>query len=455
MLSAIQRGRAKVNLAARFLTGLILCYSAVIFCLPVPSSEETAALYPWFGKRITIGNVQLHELLFIGWLILYGKRFILRTLFQGPERRVAVCLIVLALWCGLISLMSPLPWLDFGRTLRLLLNAVLLLAVVRWTRQSGNFPLGMLILGFFSGTIINLVLSFQYPAIVNGTMRLSGQNTPGVAMGVAIHLTAWLFFRTSHRKLQAFALFTTFAFTFGCAISFSRIGWFAGGLGLIAWLYVLVLARPRERSAWRRLRIVRLVVVPLLVIVLGALLVSPLGQQWLQWIQSLAQQKIVNQGESNTQRWAYAIGTAEILARYPLGVGYTGFYNAMTATDIYASGSASEEDSPSEANPHAAFLWYTTAGGIPGGLVALLVFFMLLNSMRFGMISAMGQPGFVLFALVALPFLVIGLTVTYLFNSIILIVPVAIAAGWGWTRRLERRDSQHFTINHNHAKKNL
>jgi len=421
----------------RVLAASVLFYAGVVFCLPVPFSQEVEALYPWWGKRIAVGNVLLHEVLFLGWVALFGSRFMLRMLFKGgmPARRTALCLIALALWCGLISLSAPFLWLDLGRTLRLLVNAVLLLAIVRWTRQTDNFPLGMLLLGFVIGTIINLVLSFQYPAIVNGTMRLSGQNTPGVVMGMAIHLSAWLFFRTSHRKLQIFALFATFVFAFGCAISFSRIGWFAGGLGLIAWLYVLVLARPRERSAWRSLRSARLVLVPLLVIALGSLLASTPGQHWLQWIQSLAQQKKVNQGDSNTQRWAYVIGTAEILTRYPLGVGYTGFFDAMTATDIYTSGNAPVEDSPTGANPHAAFLWYTTAGGIPGGLLAMLVFVMLLNNIRFGLISVMGRPGLVLFVLVALPFLVIGLTVTYLFNSMILIAPTAIAAGWGWAAR--------------------
>ena len=444
MSGAIQQVLVKISIPERLLAAFILFYGAVIFCLPVPPSEEIATLYPWWGKRIAIGNVQLHELVFLGWFALFGGRFVLRALFNGgiPTRQAAVWLIALALWCGLISLAAPLPWLDLGRTFRLLLNAVLLFAIVRWTRQTGNFPLGMLILGFFIGTIINLVLSFQYPLIVNGVMRLSGQNTPGVAMGIGIHLSSWLFFRTSNHKLRAFAVFTTLLFAFGCAISFSRIGWFAGGLGLIAWVYILALGQPRDRSARRLLKKGRLVLVPFLVFALVSLLTSPLGQEGLQWIQALTKQKISNQGDSNTQRWSYVIGTAEILSRYPLGVGYTGFFAAITATDIYRSGMASEEDSLADANPHAAFLWYTTAGGIPGGLMALLVFVMLLNSMRFGLVSSMGRSGLILFVLVAAPFLMIGLTVTYLFNSILLIAPAAITAGWGWSRRLEQWTTQ-------------
>jgi hypothetical protein len=61
----------------------------------------------------------------------------------------------------------------------------------------------------------------------------------------------------------------------------------------------------------------------------------------------------------------------------------------------------------------------------------------------------------VLFLLVAFPFLVIGLTVPYLFNSIILIAPAAIAAGWGWSRRAGQATSAPPVIDHRHAQETL
>lgn len=422
------------------LVACVLCYGAVVPCLPAPVLENF--VYPWWAAPIRIGNVLLHEILFLVWLAIYGSRFVVRALLNSgvPGRQPALLLISLAIWCGVISLAAPLPLQDLGRTFRLLLNAVLLLAVVRWTRQTGNVLLGMIILGFFTGTIINLIISFQNPLIVNEVMRLSGQNTPGVSMGIAIHLSAWLFFRTSRRTLQTFAIFATLVFGFGCGISYSRIGWFAGALGLIAWAYILIAARPREPAEQLRLRKKRQVWVPLLVIGLTALLTTPFVQESLQSIQILFEQKFdENTGseKSNIARTAYLIGVAEILIKSPMGVGYSGFFDAMISTDIYRSGRALPEEDY-DANPHSAFLYYASAGGILGAAMIIAVFIMLLNRMRVGLISALDRPGMVFFALAAPTYLLIGLTVPYLVNSTILIVPAAISAGWGWSRKLEQ-----------------
>jgi hypothetical protein len=128
------------------------------------------------------------------------------------------------------------------------------------------------------------------------------------------------------------------------------------------------------------------------------------------------------------------LGTLEILAHSPWGVGYSGFFDAMTNTEIYQSGVASPEVGY-EANPHASFLWFATAGGVPGFFMGVVIFLLLLHSMRLGICSAIGRPGLTLFCLIALPYLVIGMTVPYLLNSIILIVPAAIAGGWGLAHR--------------------
>jgi hypothetical protein len=417
----------------------VLFYAAVTFCLPVPPSEEIGAMYPWWGTRLGIGNVQLQELLFLLWFLLYGWSFVPRVMLNSgiPLRQAAIWLVALAVSCGLASLFAPLVLMDLGRTFRLLLNAALMIAVVRWTRLSGVTPLGVLILGFVGGTIINLILSFRFPLIILDTMRLSGQNTAGVAMGVAVHLAAWLFLRTTSRLWRIVAVGSALLFLFGCALSYSRIGWFAGGLGLAAWGYVLLLARPRTRSERSRLTTIRLVLVPTLAVALAVVLTSPLGQEGIQWILTLADQKLNTETESDTNRWAYVLGTIEIMSRNPLGVGYSGFFDAMTSTDTYRSGMALEEVSVTDANPHASLLWYASAGGIPAAVMAVLLLVLLLNGMRRGLVDALGRPGWMLFALVAPPFLLISMTVPYIYNSIILIVPAAIAGAWGWAQRTE------------------
>jgi hypothetical protein len=89
------------------------------------------------------------------------------------------------------------------------------------------------------------------------------------------------------------------------------------------------------------------------------------------------------------------VGTLEIVLRYPLGVGYSGFYDAMSATDIYRFGRANAEESVADANPHATFLWYSTAGGLPGGILSIIVFVALLNDLRRGLNSTFGLPGLI------------------------------------------------------------
>ena len=153
-----------------------------------------------------------------------------------------------------------------------------------------------------------------------------------------------------------------------------------------------------------------------------------------QWFRELIDQKLERQGESNDQRWSYVMGTIEILIKHPLGVGYSGFYDAIMDTRIYSSSEASVENDIVTTNPHASFLWYMTAGGIPGGILFFGALFSILNMMRHGLMRSMGGAGAVFFTLVLAPYVLIGSTVSYLFNSLILIAPAAMAAGWGLSR---------------------
>ena len=422
----------RISRIERVFIVITLFYAGLMSCLPVPHSDEVALLYPWWSKPIGIGNVYLHEIVFLVWVCLYGRNFLVRVLLNPgfPARQTAILFVFFAIWCGLVSLAAPLYILDIGRSMRLLVNALLLFAVVRWTAQSNNLPIGALILGFLAGTMINVYMSLRYPLVVYEMFRMSGQNTPGIMMGIAVHLTAWLYLHADRFSHRMFALIAAVVFSVSCAFSYSRIGWFTLGTGLLVWVYTILFARTMKQTYIRSLKRIMLYLV-LLVITPAIVANSPVGKAGLELLTRQVELKLSQQGESNSIRWSYVVGTAEILLEYPFGVGYSGFFDAMQRTEIYRSGKAAEEDSIVGANPHATFLWYATAGGFPGLFLSILLFIMFMNNIRSGLKSAFSRPGLVFFLLLAPVYLLIGATVPYLFNSIVLIVPTAVALGWG------------------------
>ena len=414
----------------------ILFLAASTLCLPVPPTEEVATLYPWWAERFDIGNILFHEILFICWLFLYGGGHVLGSLASGgAAQRAATALTMLALWCGLVSITAPLPWQDLGRTLRLILNAACILAFVRWGKQFGILPLAAWVLGSLAGTLSNLMMSFQYPLIIDGLMRLSGQNTPGVAMGIAIHLAAWWFHLANRTQTKLLIASASLVFAFACAISFSRIGWFAGATGLLVWLYIIYFAKhqfPCRRRQTRKLRTV------LTLVFFSMFLLVPttnIGQAGTDWMFSLVTQKTSYEGEGDRQRLMYLYGTMEILEESPLGSGYSGVYDAWMRTAASKSPEAPYETSPTEANPHSTFLWYATIGGVPALVLSLGLFFSLIGLLRFGLRMVFGRGGVILFAMLAASYLVMGLTVPYLLSNLILIFPAAYVLGLGLALR--------------------
>ena len=398
--------------------------------LPVPLNDSI--VYPWWAKRIAFGNIIFFEILFIVWVAVFGYRYIERNIFNGAGiiRTSARLIVALAVWCGTVSVMSPLPLLDAGRSFRLLLVASLLLATVRWAKQMGAYTLTVLVLGIFAGTTVNLLMTFQYPNIVHGLFRLSGQNTPGVVAAVNIHLAAWLFFSSSRRTLQITCIIITLVCCFASSISFSRVGWIVSSLGLVAWAYVLFFPKKTENLQRRDFRnSPRTWIIMTVATLLGStLMFSSELDMLISWIGALLMEKKWFSGQSNDFRIAYFIGTAEIVFRYPLGVGYSGFLEAMQDTKIYQSGIAARE-SGYDANPHSSILYYISAGGIPAAFIVIALFISLLNALRLGLEGVFKEGGRLFFALIALSYFVIGLTVPYIFNSIILVIPVGIAVG--------------------------
>jgi hypothetical protein len=427
------------NRAEQLLVYFILFYAGVVYCLPVPHSEEVAALYPWWAKRVDFASIMLNEVVFLVWAIFFGSAYLVKScLNRGvPTRDSALAILTLSVWCGIISIGAPLVFQDIGRTFRLLLISCLLLAIVKWAMTWRIGVLTSYLTGILLGTLINLTISFMHPLVVYETMRLSGQNTPGVAMGVAIHLCAWLFYGNDNVKIRLFSIATTLILVFSCALSYSRIGWFAGATGILAWCFVLFFAKPYINESGKRYPLFerrKFAISIALTVFMFSL--SPMAREGVGYLGVLIEQKQSRQDESNAHRFSYLIGAIEIIGKNPFGVGYSGFYHAQTSTDVYKRGEAAEEDDPESANPHASFLWYLVAGGVPAGLLSIYAFIALQRNMLIGFRRDMGRSGVILFALALPSYVLIGLTVPYIFNSLIMVAPIAIIAGWGLHRKL-------------------
>ena len=420
------------------LIGAILFYSGLVFCLPVlpASSWAETMTYPWWASRIQFNLIILNEALFIVWLLLFGGKFVLRNIFNKlgiPTRQAAICLIFLGVWCGVVSVILDFSTItqNIGRTVRLILLAFMLIAAVKWARSLGNFVLVALVSGILVGTIINLIISFQNPFILWGSFRLHGQNTPGVWMGLAAHLSAWLFALSENIKTKVFSAITLFVCGFACLLSFSRIGWIILGLGLVSWFVLLVVKTKANNRKNVPLTIL------ILCIPLGNLISSPQFSEITSGVIKLVNQKTWIGSDSNSERSSYIYGTTEIVLKNPFGVGYSGFYDAMIETQVYKSGAAARETRPKEANPHMTFLWYASTGGILASLLSIFLFYFLARSIKNNLFRLFGPPGLVLSTCFIGSMLMIGVTVPYLFNSLIFYLPVAIISGLAMSR-LER-----------------
>ena len=414
----------------------IIFYTGLVFCLPVFTTIEMSltVTYPWWASRIVFGNILLNELLFILWILLFGKNFVFRALFKKtgiPTRQAAICLIILAFCCVLSSLYIDGSAIlkDIGRTFRLLLLAFMLVAVVRWTQELHYRTLVIFLVGIVLGTVINLYISFENPFIVAGKMRLHGQNTPGVWMAVGIHLAAWLFVISSNSKIQILSVITLLITAFGVGLSFSRIGWLVGGLGIGLWIHILFFAATKHNLVTKKLRQIRFLWLPIFFVIAVISLSSTTVKENISLVNDLIQQKAWTNNDSNNYRKSYIIGTAEIVSNYPLGVGYSGFYKAMVNTEIYKSGLAAREESPTEANPHSSFLYYAATGGVLALFFAISLFLLLARITKISLHRIFGSTGLVFSISFIGSMFLIGCTVPYLFNSGIFFIPVSILSG--------------------------
>ena len=404
--------------------------------MPVARNEEVASLYPWWAQAIRFGNLQIYEALFLAWLPYGAAKALLRASFlRNLPGGYPLCMLAgLAIWTALISLAGPQPLTDILRSARVLLNIIVFCSVILWGVQKPMEPLISAVLGITYGTVANLIMTFSHPMMIAETVRLSGQNTPGVAMGIGIHLTAWWYYKERHKLLILLCLLSLAAFIWGCGISFSRIGWFAGLFGLAAW--VIVVAAKVKKEKRYNLVLLNLKTTLILALLCASFLAVPRVHEEGSHILALVNQKFTDHVEKggDKNRLAFALISAKVVARHPLGVGYSGYYEAHQDLESTIENTITIEENEHDLNPHSSFLWYLTAGGIIGGYLSIYSFLRFLTLLFRSYIRVAGRVGAWLAGAIAGPLLLIGCTVPYLYNSFIMLVPVALVSAWAWRK---------------------
>ena len=154
--------------------------------------------------------------------------------------------------------------------------------------------------------------------------------------------------------------------------------------------------------------------------------------QYVQGVNAFIDHKFsdsIPDNRSVLSRWQYFVITGEIMLGNPLfGVGSAGFYDAATATEGYNSDRAVDEDADegSTSNPHNSFLYYASANGLPGLLLAVLLF-MKASQVFWRTLSSRGVHGRVLWGCLMGAYFIFGMTLPTLFNTSVLYLPIAVA----------------------------
>ena len=411
----------------RLIAFSVLFLAGWYLCLPETDMIEL----PFWASKIEFGpNILPHEVVFVGYLMVGGLAIVLRNAARRQYITIAasVCLVLLALWCATTSLLAPYPAHDVGRSARLVMQAVLLLALTHWSAASPLFVLRSFLLGLAVGSAINLVFTFQHPLTAAVLPRLLGQNSPGPPMGIAVCLVGWLILLSRRRADSLMAMIVAATCGVGALISYSKTGMLAAMLGFAGIALVAMRVSPSTRG-----RVVIGVLGMLTIIGIGFLgseTGRPIWGAFTVMVSEKVESARPEESTSVQERWSYVLGVSEIVARNPLGVGYSGFRDAMMQTDVYASGRAADESTvdAADSNPHSLFLYYASAGGVLGAILCVAVFALLCAAFLYG-IGSYGVLGKAMALFLATAYFVLGTSVPYLFNSSVMLVPAALAAG--------------------------
>lgn len=420
-------------------TFVILSLGGWRLCLPTDDSVPY-----WLTPIQVVYGIFIHEIIFIAYLVLcLCSRA--KNNFHQPDHIINIAckyLVGLAVWCAIIGFFGPRPFMDAAESGRIILWVILLIVVTQWAVKNPVFVLRAFFIGLVASTCVNLISTFRGNTLMIGVLpTLMGQNGPGTSMGMGVCLSAWLALISTRRIDIILALVGGLACCFGAGISYSKIGMGTALAGVCCMILVILFKSKRERGDF--LRATGILMCAAIFFYLGTTHGVAIAESLNNffYLKSSSLDLTLDQSQqsaSNQARTAYYLGVGEIMMAHPLGVGYSGFYDAMTSTDTYLRGGfAAIEDADvgaaGESNPHSTLLYYASAGGFFGGGLCLVIFFLLWLAMFRGL-KPFGMVGVFVVTFTGLAFFIVFLTIPTLLKAELMLIPVAVAVGCRYHR---------------------
>lgn len=420
-----------MNRIERVFASLIIFLGGFTWALPV-TVEGAFEFSPWAQQIEVLHGVTLKEalfLMFLGAFVLGGA--VQGVRFRQDALRYALSISALGIAGIASTILNPYRLWDMGQAARFFLLATYFLALVHWTRTSGRtFALRWFLTGTSAGGVINLLYTFRGSYLTVGSLpALLGQNGPGGILGLSVALGAWLMLIRQRRADSVVAIIAAAVGLCGAAISYSKLAMLMALCGLIAWCAVAI----SQFGARKSFHIGALLAGLAIAVFIGLSRTTGGGEVSYSLGQFIYYKfsGIDAEDESLASRYMYLPAVAEIFAEHPLfGVGYSGFYDAVTATSAYSSGRMGEEDPESGrlglSNPHNSFLYYVSANGTPGLILVIILFVWFLRALRRSLLPY-SAAGVTVWVCLSTAYFIHGMTLPSLFNTEVMYLPAAIA----------------------------
>lgn len=413
--------------------------------LPLNISDDNSistVSIPLWATNFNIAGVYLSDFLFIVYFLFFGIKY-RKSIFKGKFSLLFFYLITFLSIAGFIStLLNFEIFTDYFEAVRLFTLALFFLCVVWWTNLYGEINiLRIFVIGLIVSGLINLYFTFFYSVrLIGGLPQLLGQNGPGGAAGFLMFIGAWFFHVSDAKKDKIISVLLVIEFSFVLIISYSKLGMLMGAFGLIAF-FVVIFFTPDYKTLWKRISILMVCLFTFLFWVFK----SEKGQILIEGTSAFFFYKFGTEGAGiiekeggDEERMYYYLAVGEVFINNPFfGVGYNGFGPAVSKTKAHSSGKMSAEGSFVNANPHNAFLYYISANGILGWIIAatiyiifLFVFFLLFKDMK--------VHGFIFFICLMTASIIHVNTLIGFFNTTIMYLPTAVAVSMLQRKRFKR-----------------